>query len=449
MRKFGALLAILMVMALGIFAVTTVTIKIEGAGSPADTTRITNFGDAVKITNNILSACDSPYRIKIETAWFQGGWDDYRKGYILAFKAGKEPDIRAMGHEDIAWMADGGYILALDKYIKKYNDIAYYDVYPSLWDATKFNGKIYAIPQDTEARPLYFRKDVLKNLGWSEEKIADFPKEIESGNVTFDDLIAIAKEAVNKGLVKYGFLHRPSNGGFFTMMYYDFGGKLFDEAGNFIIEEKPLLNTLRFFKKMVDEGVLPSSMTNISWRSIHKAVVEGKALFWFGGTWHWAEWQRVAYHSKLGTLPESYEWENIGFALNPSPEKGGKPITMSHPFTYVVSSHTKYPELVNLLLAVVNSPKFLVNHALASGHLVTRTSAAVYPAYAKNKFVASVTPMLKYTTVLPNSLDFKKIMDPLYKAVQAVELGKMTPEKAVKWFEEEVEAAVPNIKIVK
>jgi len=114
---------------------------------------------------------------------------------MLAHKSGGGADIRAISHSDIAMMAEGGYILALNDLIKNSEFGKYVeDIYPVLWDAAKWKGKTYAVPQDTEARPLYFRKDILKKLGWSDEEIeAALPERIRKGEFTLDDMTALSE----------------------------------------------------------------------------------------------------------------------------------------------------------------------------------------------------------------------------------------------------------------
>src|SRR5690554_5358381 len=114
---------------------------------------------------------------------------------MLAHKTGAGADIRTISHSDLAMMAEGGYILELQQYIEdsewgKYVE----DIYPNLWNASKWKSKIYGVPQDTEARTVFFRKDILRKLGWSEEDISALPEKIENGEFTLDDMTILAKE---------------------------------------------------------------------------------------------------------------------------------------------------------------------------------------------------------------------------------------------------------------
>ena len=311
------------------------------SGSPVDATRCQNLIAAAGDLESELAAEGAPVT-KIEPSCqytHVEDWSAYLRRFRLAFEAGQAPSIFTCGHEMIGELAAAGLIVPLDEYYEKYwDEYELGDIYPALIDACRYQGRIYGFPQDTEARPVFFRKDVLRELGWSEEEIDALPQRVLNGEFTLDDMIAVAKEAVERGLVEWGIYHRPSPGGYFHMITMAYGGILQDpETGKLVLDRAATLRNLEFHARLVQEGVTPAAMTQTSWRSIHKAVVEGDVLFWFGGTWHWAEWQRVAYHGELGTLPEEYEWENIGFMLVPAPEPGGKPVTQSHPFVYVIT----------------------------------------------------------------------------------------------------------------
>ncbi len=164
-----------------------IKIRVWASGSPVDVTRVENVKRAAEILNKIFEAAGLDVKIEVEGQYFR---KDYMDKLTAAFAAGEAPDIIAM--KNLAALAEGGYIIPLDKYVEKYK-ILLEDVNPVLWNAVKYKGHIWALPQDTEARPLYFRKDVLRKLGWSEEEIEALPEKIRRGEVTLLDLIKIAR----------------------------------------------------------------------------------------------------------------------------------------------------------------------------------------------------------------------------------------------------------------
>lgn len=143
-----------------------VTIKAQTIG--AEVTRVENLKKAAEKLNQELKEQGKDIQVKVETSSFDGSTDEYAKQFMLAFRSKKAPDIYATGHENIGWLADGNYILPLDE-LKQSK--AYTDVFPPLWEAATYKGHIWGALQDTEARPVFYNKDVLRKLGWSEEEI--------------------------------------------------------------------------------------------------------------------------------------------------------------------------------------------------------------------------------------------------------------------------------------
>ena len=426
--------------------VKVIKVTVWASGSPVDVTRVDNIERAANILNRMFEAAGAPVRIEVEKQFFRG---DYMEKLTAAFAAGEAPDIIAM--KNLPVLADGGYITALDDYVEKYKDLLE-DVYPVLWNAVKYKGKIWALPQDTEARPLYFRKDVLRQLGWSEEEIEALPEKIRNGEITLLDLIEVAKEAMDKGLVQWGFYHRPNFGGTpFVILYYQYGGILQDpETGKLVLDKSAMLKMLELLYRMAQvDKVLPPTMIGTSWRQIHADFVNGRVLFWFGGTWHWAEWQRVAYHEELGELPEEYEWENIGFALVPAPEPGLKPMTLSSPYLYYVTAQAEEPEIAFLLITLATSAPIDAIHAVDSGHLPVRSTTVEQPYYKQSKFHREVAYMLEYTSFEPLHPKWGAYKDAWITAITKVEKGEVTPEEALSEMIETLKAELGDELVIR
>jgi len=75
-------------------------------------------------------------------------------------------------------------------------------------------------------------------------------------------------------------------------------------------------------------------------------------------------------------------------------------------------------------------------HAMESGHLTIRKT--ISPEYEAWAFGAAATPMLEYTTTLPNHELWPIYHRVVYDAIVAVETGEMTPTDALAWLEDEL-----------
>jgi inositol-phosphate transport system substrate-binding protein len=81
---------------------------------------------------------------------------------VLASEANESPDIILSGHEDIGAWAPAGYIIPLDALIAEHPEFE--DIVPSLWESQTWNGEIWGVPQNAEARPIFFSKLLLSGF---------------------------------------------------------------------------------------------------------------------------------------------------------------------------------------------------------------------------------------------------------------------------------------------
>ncbi|MGH2424847.1 MAG: ABC transporter substrate-binding protein, partial [bacterium] len=246
--------------------------------------------------NNVVTAADrlnadlrregAGVQIKVEGSFDTTTWDSYLRRALLAFQSGDAPDIIQAAHPQTATWAAAGFIIALDEMIPRYRQFS--DVVPSLWEAVKFKGKIWGIPQDTEARPLYFNKALLRRLGWTDQQIAELPGRVTRGDFTWDDVMTTAREAVQKNVVERGkgYYHRPTPGPDFLQWYRSHGGRDFDAAsGKLVFSKEAALRYFRWLRTAVDQGVLERDRLNNEWPRFFQPVSDGKVLFFSGGTW--------------------------------------------------------------------------------------------------------------------------------------------------------------------
>jgi inositol-phosphate transport system substrate-binding protein len=438
--------------------------KTSAAAAPAG-------GEVVKITawtigpdapsfyrrDNLIAAADtlnkeleqegSKQRVQVEGTFESGGqWSDYKQKFILAAESKQGPDIILAGHEDLAPWAAAGHVVELDPLLKKY-EAKFSDVIPTLWDSVKLTGKTYAIPQDTEARPIYYRKDLLTKMGWSKDKIDGLPDAVKSGEFAWPELAATAKDAVDKNIVEpgKGWYHRPSQGADFYSWYYQNGGQMQDkESGKLVLIKDALAKHYQVhFDAVRTNKITPESMLGTEGRLWNETVTSGKVLFYNAGTWTWKDWQATY------KVPEQDLWDNVGFTLVPAAQKGGKPVTLSHPLVYMVTSNSKNQELAFRVVANATTPELNSKHAVQSAHLAILKSQVNDPTYKQDKFLLATGYMLDYTTFIPNHPKFGQYDEQLYRLLSAVESGQMQPGQAADIAVDELRSQLKDQLIVK
>lgn len=390
------------------------------------------------------------YKLKVTGVRDDAGWADYKKKFTLAAEAGEAPDIVLSGHEDVPVWANAGYIVEFSDCKARYPEFD--DVIESLWDAGMWQGKLWAVPQDTEARPMYFNKTKLKELGWSDEEIASLPERIKNGDFTLDDLIATAKEAVQKGIVEpgYGYWHRPRKGGDFLQYYFSYGGRLYDPSQDkLVIVRDALEQWYAFQRRVVEEGITPENFIGTEWSVWHDTVSHGKVLFWNGGIWQWADWA-ANYVQDLGG--QEYLFSFVGYALQPSGIRGKPGGTLSHPLVYMITSEKasgkKNQDAACALLAKTTTPEINTLHAVGSTHLGILKSQANFPEYANDRLLSETLYMLDYNYYQPNHVMYGPYFDIVWDFMVKAENGELSPAEAAKGAVELLQTELGDVVIV-
>ncbi|HFD40673.1 MAG TPA: extracellular solute-binding protein, partial [Anaerolineae bacterium] len=420
------------------------------ASPPYENGRCDNLVKAVGAANAALAEKGDPRRIELEAIQDDADWGDYKTEFELASQAGEAPDIICSGHEHIGDWATAGYLTDITDMIGDYPEFS--DVIDSLWESTKLNGKIWGVPQDAEARPMYYSKILLKKLGWSDDEIENLDDKVYAGEFTWQDMFDVAQEAVEKGVVQEGdgWWHRPSNGPDFLYYYYAAGGQVQEDGFDGLVfdtEAWRKVYNLLYDAAQVRKIIRPNKLDG-DW-DFHKEYTSkfDKVLFVFEGTWRWASWH-TNYLQDVGG--EEYLWENVGFAPIPANEEGTKkPVTLTHPLLYMISSQSKHPDLALLLISKATVKELNTDYAVASGHLGILKSQADYPPYKNAKFLSATLPLLEYTTFLPNSPYWSAYSEAYYQGIQAVESGDLKPDEAVEFVKERLQNELgDNVKFV-
>ncbi|MFC5522190.1 extracellular solute-binding protein [Polaromonas jejuensis] len=407
---------------------------VAGGSGPNDSYRV----DAIEMAADLLmkeaAAKGEPLHITVEKRSYPD-WDNFKQAVTLAAESGKAPNIVVTGHEDIASWAQSGLIVPIEDYL----DMASWPInslYPNLLKVASFNGKVYGLPQDTEARPFFAWKNHLKQIGYTDKMIEALPNKVKSGDYTLYSMLNDAKKAQDKGLVApgYGFYPRPTSGPDYWQFYVSFGGQVQDpKTGRLVFDKQAALKTYQFFIDAVKMGVTRKNHLGTPWDQWYHEVATGKVAFWNGGTWHYAR-----YTSKEG-LKDFFA--NIQFSLIPAGDKTGKANTLSHPVVYLITKQgdDAQKEIAAKLVAIASEPRINALHAIKSAHLGISPQEANIGLYRSDRWATAATArLLPYAYAMPNDTDLGNLWNSYWKGLEAAWSGKKTAQEAVTDAEKEI-----------
>ena len=170
-----------------------VVVKLWARADRSGPLRAGNIVAAADVLNMALKATGSDKTVKVEV--FEGpatGYDADALDILKASSVDRGPDVYVAAHEWVGEFAKSGYAMDLEAFIKK-NQWAFADVIPVLWESAKYQGKVYAVPQDSEIRMFFYNKDMLRKIGKSEDFVNGLPAMVEKGEFTMQDLSNLAK----------------------------------------------------------------------------------------------------------------------------------------------------------------------------------------------------------------------------------------------------------------
>jgi inositol-phosphate transport system substrate-binding protein len=418
-------------------AAEDVVIKVWSRADRSGPLRAGNIVAAGDTLNKMLASIGSDKRVKIELNETNAkGYDDDALDLLKAFAVDKGPDIFVLAHEWTGAFAEAGYAQNLEDHIAK-NPELWGDIIGPLWQSVTYKGARYGVPQDSEVRMFFINNDKLRKMGMSDKDIAALPAKVNAGEFTANDLCDLAGQAVQKGVAKYGILHRPNAGPDFQMLIEAFGIEPYDKSAAKLQTSKAGLRSFfTWVKYCVDKKALSANNTAMSWDAIEAASFGGEeALVFFHGVW------RVTDQMKAWNLKGKDDYfRKVTWINAPAGKKGGQPTNLSHPIAYAVSAKSKNKDLAAYIVALASQPIPNLRHAVTTNHTPISYGQQSMPEIIdKGWALVAATPMLKYASFMPNHPKIGQYNSILFKGIQGVETGRLTPQAAADFVVGELE----------
>jgi inositol-phosphate transport system substrate-binding protein len=414
-----------------------VVIKVWSRADRSGLLRAGNIVAAGDTMNKMLAAAGSDKRVKIELNETNAkGYDDDALDLLKAFAVDKGPDIFVLAHEWTGAFAEAGYALNLEDHIGK-NPELYGDIIGPLWQSVTYKGARYGVPQDSEVRMFFLNNDKLRKLGKTDKEIAALPAKVDAGEFTEYDLCDLAGQAVQKGVVKYGILHRPNAGPDFQMLTETFGLESYDkQSAKLQISKVALKDFYTWVKYCVDKKAFSPNNTAMSWDAIEQAAMGGEeSLAFFHGVWRVTDQMKALKLGGKDAYFKKFTWINA-----PAGKKGGKPANLSHPIAYAVSAKSKNKELAAYIVALASQPVPNMRHAVTTNHTPINYGQQSMPEVVEKGWaLVAATPMLKYASFMPNHPKIGQYNSIIFKGIQGIETGRLSAQAATDFVVGEME----------
>jgi multiple sugar transport system substrate-binding protein len=213
------------------------------------------------------------------------GWDVQLDRIKNAAVSGQGPDVTQAGTTQVPFFAALGGFADLNSRISQ---IGGKDAYaPGVWQTTQLQGQnaTYAVPWFTEARAIYYRKDVLDKAGID-------PSTAFTDVGAFQQTLQTIKEKVpeinGKPISPFGMPGKKA----FDLVHHvmpfvwDNGGaELSDDASKSTINSSQAEQGVDFVAQLVQKGLFDKSMLERDGTQVENQFKGGRLAVWIGGPW--------------------------------------------------------------------------------------------------------------------------------------------------------------------
>jgi multiple sugar transport system substrate-binding protein len=196
-------------------------------------------------------------------------WDQAHDKLLTAVAAKKGPDVVQMGTTWIPEFASANALLDLKPYIKEYPELDENNFYPGSVETTKYEDKVVGVPWYIDTRVLYYRTDLLKEVGYNEP-----PK-------TWDELRDAAKKLAERGDNKYGITIDTNEQTLAFMFARQNGSKLLDEQNKPLFNQKEFVEAVEYLNSFFKDGSAPKDLG----MDIIQAFNSGVVPMFISGPW--------------------------------------------------------------------------------------------------------------------------------------------------------------------
>ena len=383
-----------------------------------ESSRYQGLEDAIRRYN--AAASDEQYTLEIQnytdSSW---NWNEYMEIFEKY-----QPDMMIVNSDHLGEMVQKGYLEPIDEIVEQ--PIFQENYFSPLVPSIQCEGQSWGLLIDSDVNMVFWNRDVLAALGFSEEDLTAFPEWVRSGRITLQDLTALAKQAIQNNLCTYGVLHRPAPGNYFSAMAEVFGALQIKADGAVAFSEETMIEMLSFFKASADmcNEELPNN-----WSDYNEAFINGRAAVVFGACW-------TLYDAivEKGADAKQLEEKYIP-TLIPAVRQGESPFTVSNSMMITLRKESEHKEALKKILAKAYSDwEVHAVHAAETYHMPVASTAVNSLAFQENQFLVDNMYMLDYTFFVPNHQDVVMWYQALYQAVKSVENGSGSEKEVANTF---------------
>lgn len=386
--------------------------------------------------------------VAVKLREFAGSAEQMSQQLALDFATGQGADLAEFDGFQIPGFVDAGLLKPLDEVAGA--DANAWEGWSHIPDSAqalvRFRGKRYGVPEQTDVRMIFYRRDRFRAAGldadhWqprSWNDILDAARALKRHDPASYPLQIDAGVAMGEATTMQGWL----------MLLAGTGEELRDAQGRWIVRSPGMLAALDFYKTVYIDEKLGEARTQRLVSGRNRSFTDfqrGKSAILIESNWF--------YYTAIdpqGDFPIPDRDELVGWAKMPartpgSAVRGQDFVSVSGGNSFVLNPHSNHPHEAWLLLAFMNSAPVLRSYQEYNEHLCVRDD--VLPPHSE--FLrASGRELLPLTTIRPIDADYEKVSAEIQRMTESVIANKLSPRAAMAEYAAAVKQIVGADKVV-
>ncbi len=354
--------------------------------------------------------------------------DQFKTKVTQQLIAGQAADLIDMGDIDVPGLAGAGYLAPIDDYLKTWSGWNHY--YPQFKKAmVRQDGHIYALVHETGVQNLFYRKDILTQLGIDTTQPKtwdDLISRLEQVKAKTGDtpLVIPAGTAWGGGTWQEGF--QPILGST-DKNYYSL------KTGKWDLKSSGFPAVFDLYSQLVSKGLLPvQDLENPNpWQPTkYVKFPAGKIQVAAQGTWGWKyDWgpQGATPIPDLTTKVDTWQYPALRSGDQPSGWSGLG-------YGYAVPAKSKNKDAAMLLAEYLSSGKPVADYLVATGAAAARNDMANVKPYADEPKLIQAGEDLKTSTYVATGDGADQVAQAIASATELILNGKADGKQAYDAF---------------
>ncbi|KOR76216.1 sugar ABC transporter substrate-binding protein [Paenibacillus solani] len=196
-------------------------------------------------------------------------WGSAHDKLLTAVASKSGPDVVQMGTTWIPEFAQAGALLDLTPYLDQYPNLKPENYFDGAVQTMSYDDKIVGIPWYVETRVLFYRTDILAEVGYPE------------GPKTWDDMKDAGQKLAARGNGNYAITIDAKDMNYLSMFAWQNGSAMIDENRKPHFNEPEYMGAMEYLKSFYDTGMTPLA----SDLDLFAAFKDGQFPMFISGPW--------------------------------------------------------------------------------------------------------------------------------------------------------------------